>query len=52
LSVRKVFSFYATGMTINVQINRMPFEERESFISLVEEAKDKRYNSRRHQQKT
>ena len=41
-SVKKVFSFYSNGLTINFQIRWLSFEERESFISKVEEAKDKR----------
>lgn len=42
MSVRKTFSFYATGMTINFQLRWLDFEERENFISKVEEAKFKR----------
>ncbi len=39
LSIRKIFSFYASGMTINFQLRWMGFEEREHFISKVEHAK-------------
>ncbi len=41
-SIKKVFSFYASGMSINFQIRWLDFEEREGFISMVEDAKDKR----------
>lgn len=43
LSVKKVFSFYATYMTIDFQLRRLDFEEQEGFISKVEAAKDKRH---------
>ena len=43
-SVKKVFSFHAGGMTIDLQLRWLDFEERESFISKVEDAKDKRYH--------
>lgn len=42
LSVKKVFSFYSNNLTIDFQIRWLDFEERESFISKVEEAKDNR----------
>jgi hypothetical protein len=38
-SFKKVFSFYATGMTINFQLRWMDFNDRENFISMVEQAK-------------
>jgi len=42
-AVKKVFSFYSTGMTINIQLRWLDFEERESFISQIEETKDQRH---------
>lgn len=41
-SVKKVFSFCSTCMTIDFQIRWINFEERENFISKVEAAKDER----------
>ena len=41
ISVKKVFSFYSTHMAINFQLRWLDFEERESFISKVEDAKNK-----------
>ena len=43
-SMRKVFSFYATGMTINIHLRWLNFEERENFISQIEKARDDRMN--------
>lgn len=42
LSARKVFSFYATGVTINAEVRRLKFDERENLIGMIEMAKDKR----------
>lgn len=42
LSFKKVFSFNTTGLTINMELRRLSFEERDSFISMIEEAKDER----------
>ena len=39
LSVKKVISFHGVGLTINLQLKWLDFEERESFISKVEAAK-------------
>lgn len=41
-SIKKVFSFYSTRMTIDFQLRWLDFGERDSFISKVEAAKDKR----------
>ena len=41
-SVKKVFSFYANGLSIDFQLRWLDFEERESFISMIEDAKDQR----------
>lgn len=41
-SIKEVFSFNSVGMTIDFQLRWLDFEERESFISLVENAKDRR----------
>ncbi len=41
-SIKKVFSFHANNRSIDFQLRWVDFEERESFISKVEEAKDKR----------
>lgn len=50
-SIKKVFSFYSTCMTINFQLRWLNFKERESFISKVESSKDNRqkqlYNQNR-----
>jgi len=43
VSFKKTFSFFATGMTINFQLRWLDFDERESFISKVEGAKDQRH---------
>jgi len=45
LSVKKVFSFYATYMKIEFQLRWLDFEEQESFISIVEAAKDNRFKN-------
>ena len=45
LSIRRVFCFYAGGNSIQFQTRWMSFDERESFISKVEEAKNARTNS-------
>lgn len=42
LSVKKVFSFNSNGLSINTSIRWLDFEERESFISKVEETKNNR----------
>lgn len=42
LTVRRVFSFHSSSMTIQVELRWLSFEERESFISMVEEAKNQR----------
>ena len=42
LSIKSVFSFHSQGMTINFQLRWLDYDEVESFISKVEEAKDKR----------
>lgn len=42
ISVKKVFSFYTVRTNIDFQLRWLDFEERESFISLVEDSKDKR----------
>ncbi len=42
MSVKKVFSFYAYGLSINIELRKMSFEERDSFISLIEDTKDSR----------
>jgi hypothetical protein len=42
-SFKKTFSFYAIGMTIDFQLRWLDFDERESFISKVEAAKDQRH---------
>jgi hypothetical protein len=41
-SIKKTFSFYATDMTIEFQLRWLDFDKRESFISKVEAAKDRR----------
>jgi len=41
-SVNKVFSFYSSSGAIDIQLRRLSFEERESFISKVEDAKNER----------
>ena len=41
-SIKKVFSFYATNMSIDFELRWFDFEERDNFISKVETAKDKR----------
>jgi hypothetical protein len=42
ISVKKVFSFYTGSTNIDFQLRWLDFEERESFISNVEDSKDKR----------
>lgn len=46
-SIKKVFSFYAHGLTIDFQLRWLDFEERESFISKVEQAKNNKRASQR-----
>ena len=41
-SIKKVFSFYSTNMSIDFELRWFDFEERDNFISKVEAAKDKR----------
>lgn len=41
-SIKKTFSFYAKDMNIEFQLRWLDFDERESFISKVEAAKDQR----------
>ena len=41
-SLKKTFYFYATDMTIEFQLRWLDFDKRESFISKVEAAKDRR----------
>lgn len=43
VSFKKVFHFSTTSMTIDFQINMLNFDERESFISKIEDAKDQRH---------
>lgn len=45
LSFKKVFAFYAADRSIRFQLRWFTFEERENFISLVEQTKDQ-YQSR------
>lgn len=42
MSSKKVFAFYSGNLNIDFQLRWLDFEERESFISKVEDAKDKR----------
>jgi len=42
ISYKKVFSFYTASKNIDFQLRWLDFEERENFISNVEDAKDKR----------
>lgn len=42
ISVKKVFSFYTASTNIDFQLRWLDFDERESFISKVEDSKDKR----------
>ncbi|NND78050.1 MAG: hypothetical protein HKN39_07695 [Flavobacteriales bacterium] len=41
-SYKKTFTFHSAGMSINFQLRWLDFEERESFISKVEAAKEDR----------
>jgi hypothetical protein len=41
-SFKKVFSFYSAKKNIDFQLRWLDFDERESFISNVEDSKDKR----------
>ena len=43
-SIKKTFSFYAKDMPIEFQLRWLDFDERETFISKVESAKDQRLN--------
>ena len=45
ISFKKVFSFYASGMFNSFQLRWLDFEERENFISIVEDAKCKRHEN-------
>lgn len=42
ISYKKVFSFYTASKNIDFQLRWLDFDERENFISNVEDAKDKR----------
>ena len=41
-SIKKVFSFHAVGPSIHIEMRWLNFEERENFISQIEEAIDQR----------
>lgn len=42
ITFKKVFTFYTASTKINFQLRWLDFDERESFISKVEDSKDKR----------
>lgn len=44
-SVKKVFAIHAHSLTVHVELKSMSFEEREFFLSRIEDAMDKRYRS-------
>ncbi len=44
-SFTKVFTFYSNKLSISLQLRKMTFDEREHFISTVEETKINRLNS-------
>lgn len=46
ISVKKVFSFHTSKLTIDLQLRWLDFDERETFISMVEAAKDARRSNR------
>ena len=51
-SFKKIFSFYSAEKNIDFQLRWLDFDERESFISNVEAAKDKRLQQLYVQRKT